>query len=67
VYHVWTQALVEGDEGARWVDLDATQRLRPRHAAQIALSISDGRDASALWQGLAPTLGTISIEVEATR
>lgn len=67
VYHVWTQALIESDDGPHWVDLDATQRLRPRHVAQIALSISDGSNANDLWQGLAPTLGTISIDVEATR
>ena len=67
VYHVWTQALVAGEDGERWIDLDATQRRRPRHAAQIALSFSDGSDASDLWQGLAPTLGTISVDVEATR
>lgn len=67
VYHVWTQALIESNEGAHWVDLDATQRLRPRHVAQIALSISDGSDANDLWEGLAPTLGTISVDVEATR
>jgi len=67
VYHVWTQALIDGDDGAHWVDLDATQRLRPRHVAQIALSISDGSNANDLWHGLAPTLGTISIDVEATR
>lgn len=67
VYHVWVQALVEADGAHRWIDLDATQRARPRHAAQIALSISDGRQANDLWQGLAPTLGTIAIEVEATR
>ncbi|UYV12802.1 MAG: transglutaminase family protein [Phycisphaera sp.] len=67
VYHVWTQALIEGEEGSHWVDLDATHRLRPRHVTQIALSISDGSNANDLWQGLAPTLGTISIEVEATR
>jgi transglutaminase-like putative cysteine protease len=67
VYHVWAQALVEGQGGAHWVDLDATQRLRPRHVAQIALSVSDGSNANDLWKGLAPTLGTISIEVEATR
>ncbi len=67
VYHVWTQALIESEGGAHWVDLDATQRLRPRHVAQIALSISDGSNANDLWQGLAPTLGTISIEVEAIR
>lgn len=67
VYHVWTQALIDSEEGSHWVDLDATQRLRPRHVAQIALSISDGSDANDLWQGLAPTLGTISVDVEATR
>ena len=70
VYHVWTQALVaaDADDGeSRWIDLDATQRRRARHAAQIALSISDGSNANDLWAGLAPTLGTISIEVEATR
>ncbi len=67
VYHVWTQALIEDDGGSRWVDLDATQRLRPRHVAQIALSISDGGNANDLWHGLAPTLGTISVDVEATR
>lgn len=67
VYHVWTQALVAGDTGEHWIDLDATQRRRPRHAAQIALSISDGANADDLWAGLAPTLGTITIDVEATR
>ena len=67
VYHVWTQALVSSNDGHRWIDLDATQRRRPRHAAQIALSISDGSSAEGLWDGLAPTLGTISIDVEATR
>ncbi|MFI4915270.1 MAG: transglutaminase domain-containing protein [Phycisphaerales bacterium JB060] len=67
VYHVWTQALVDSGDGERWVDLDATQRLRPRHAAQIALSVSDGGRAADLWKGLAPTLGTISVDVEATR
>lgn len=67
VYHVWTQALVSDDAGERWIDLDATQRRRPRHAAQIALSLSDGANAGDLWAGLAPTLGTISIDVEATR
>lgn len=67
VYHVWAQALVEIDGALRWIDLDATQRARPRHVAQIALSISDGRQAQDLWHGLAPTLGTLAIEVEATR
>ena len=67
VYHVWTQALVPHDAGERWIDLDATQRRRPRHAAQIALSLSDGGNADDLWAGLAPTLGTISIDVETTR
>lgn len=67
VYHVWTQALVLSDGVHRWIDLDATQRRRPRHAAQIALSISDGADANDLWAGLAPTLGTISIDIVAAR
>ena len=67
IYHVWTQALIDHDDGPRWVDLDATQRRRARHAAQIALSVSDGAEAADLWQGLAPTLGTIAIDVEATR
>lgn len=67
VYHVWTQALIGHDAGERWLDLDATQRRRPRHAAQIGLSLSDGSNADDLWAGLAPTLGTISIQVEAAR
>ncbi|NRA57372.1 MAG: transglutaminase family protein [Phycisphaerales bacterium] len=67
IYHVWAQALIESDGGLRWIDLDATQRRRARHAAQIALSVSDGSNANDLWAGLAPTLGTISIDVEATR
>lgn len=67
VYHVWTQALVEGGAGEQWIDLDATQRRRSRHACQIALSFSDGSDPDDLWAGLASTLGTISIDVEATR
>lgn len=67
IYHVWTQALVEGEASAHWIDLDATQRRRPRHACQIALSLSDGSDPDDLWAGLAPTLGTISVIVEATR
>lgn len=67
IYHVWTQALIESGTGERWIDLDATQRRRPRHACQIALSLSDGSDPDDLWAGLAPTLGTISIDVEATR
>ena len=67
VYHVWTQAAVSGEDGVRWIDLDATQARRPRHAAQIALSISDGSQANDLWAGLAPTLGTIRIDVEATQ
>lgn len=67
VYHVWVQALVEHDDEARWLDLDATQRLRPRHAAQVALSVSDGADANDLWRELVPTLGALTIDVEATR
>ncbi len=67
VYHVWTQALVEDGAGEQWIDLDATQRRRSRHACQIALSLSDGSDPDDLWAGLASTLGTISIDVEATR
>lgn len=67
VYHVWTQAILEVDGASRWVDLDATQRLRPRHVAQIALSVSDGTNANDLWQGLVPTLGVLSVDVEATR
>ncbi len=67
IYHVWTQAHVGDHDEPRWVDLEATQRRRARHAAQIALSITAGSDARDLWAGLAPTLGTISIDVEATR
>lgn len=67
VYHVWVQALVEIDGAPRWIDLDATQSARARHVAQITLSLSDGRHTNDLWQGLAPTLGAISIEVEAMR
>lgn len=67
IYHVWTQALVQDADGERWIDLDATQRRRARHAAQIALATSDAADARELWRELGATLGRLSVEVESTR
>lgn len=78
-YHMWTQALVDGDDGLQvWIDYDATMLAAtqpgaalnthvPFDATHIALGISALSDGAATTNNLirlAPLIGTLSIEVE---
>lgn len=78
-YHMWTQALVDGDNGTQvWIDYDATMPAStqpgavlnthvPFDATHIALGISalaDGATTTNDLVRLAPLIGTLSIEVE---
>lgn len=66
-YHMWAQALLDGNGGKRWVDLDATfPDIRAFDAAHIALGYSaleDG-DPVAGMGGIAGLLGKLSVKVE---
>lgn len=69
-YHMWTQALLDTDNGPAWVDLDATLDPRtPFDATHIALATSDLAEGQTVSQlaGIAPMLGTLEIEVEEAR
>lgn len=66
-YHMWAQALLEGDDGTmRWVDLDATlPDEHPYDATHITLATSDLSDGDP-GQGfisLAQVIGTLQIKV----
>lgn len=67
-FHMWTQALLEGVDGAsRWVDLDAAiSPEAPYDAAHIALGVSGagaGGEAT-LMSAVASMLGRLEIDVE---
>ena len=69
-FHMWTQALVETDSGARWVNLDATLpggvSFDATHIAVATSALSDERSGDALLP-VAELLGRLSIEVEKVR
>ena len=69
-FHMWTQALVETDTGARWINLDATLpggvSFDATHIAVATSALSDERSGDALLP-VAELLGRLSIEVEAVR
>lgn len=69
-YHMWTQALLETNEGPAWVDLDATiDRATPFDATHIAMATSDLAEGKTISQlaGIAPLLGALEITVEEVR
>ena len=62
-YHMWTQALIETKDGARWVDLDAA--VMPMDATHLAVSRStftDDDPVSAMID-LVEVFGQLEIEV----
>ena len=67
-YHMWTQALIDGERGPRWIDLDAT--LGPgtptdaTHIGLVVSTLSDEGMSNDLVR-LVPLLGTLEIRVEA--
>ena len=69
-FHMWTQALIASDSGARWVNLDATLpggvSFDATHIAVATSALSDERSGDALLP-VAELLGRLSIEVEAVR
>lgn len=68
-FHMWTQALIDHDDGPRWIDLDATlPRGTPFDATHIALVVSAlGDDASAGdMTSIAALLGALRVDVEHT-
>ena len=66
-YHMWTQALIEIDGHARWIDLDPTLpgslSYDATHIALSTSSLKDGETINSLLQ-LAPLLGRLQIKVE---
>ncbi|MFA6044223.1 MAG: transglutaminase domain-containing protein [Phycisphaerales bacterium] len=66
-YHMWAQALLDGNGGKHWVDLDATfPDIRPFDATHITLGYSaleDG-DPVAGMSSIAGLLGKLSVTVE---
>jgi len=67
-YHMWSQALIETDEGPRWIDLDATRPARIQHSAThitLAVSAMDDGASNALVE-LVPLIGQLKIEVKDT-
>jgi len=67
-YHMWTQALIEGDDGVpRWVDLDAVLPPQwPTDATHITLAVSTMSDEDAFHAllDLVPLLGGLEVRVE---
>lgn len=64
-YHMWSQALIETDEGLRWIDLDATRPASIQHSAThitLAASAMDDGASNALVE-LVPLIGQLKIEV----
>ncbi len=69
-YHMWTQALLETENGPAWIDLDATLDQRtPFDATHIAFATSDLAEGKTISQlaGIAPLLGALEITVEEAR
>jgi hypothetical protein len=65
-YHMWTQALIDRDDGTTvWLDLDASWPLA-MDATHIATSVTDLSDGSMLESHatIARLLGVLAIEVE---
>lgn len=77
-YHLWTQALVEGDAGPAWLDLDPTippEGWSPKgkgpaaDAARVALAVSplaDGERALTVDR-IVPLMGRLRIEIKDLR
>lgn len=68
-YHMWAQGLLETDGKKTWVDLDGTLPEKPFDATHIVLATSalgDGEAQNSLV-ALAPSLGKLKIQVEATK
>lgn len=66
-YHMWTQALLETQNGPRWVDLDATLPDHvPFDATHITLSTTDlmGDDAASSLMPIATVMGRLVIKVD---
>lgn len=61
-WHMWTQALVEG----QWRDLDATISGRPFHAGHVlaATAAQEGAAIDPAFAGMVSMIGNLSIEVE---
>lgn len=65
-YHMWTQAWLDGGNGGRWVDLDATlDHDTPNDATHIALAHSALMDGTMYndMVTMMPMLGRLSIRV----
>ncbi len=69
-YHMWAQALIEGEGGPRWVDFDATlpdqTRFDATHIALGASGLKDGETYNSMVQ-LTPLLGRLQIKVESVQ
>ncbi|MDZ4755938.1 MAG: transglutaminase family protein [Phycisphaerae bacterium] len=65
-WHVWTQALLPGDDGAppMWLDFDATLRTR-FHAAHVCTAVGDlsAGATDPMWSSSLTLMGNIGIEV----
>ncbi|GAB5495085.1 MAG: hypothetical protein Phyf2KO_01650 [Phycisphaerales bacterium] len=69
-YHMWTQAWIDEDGEARWVDYDATLGPNNRYdATHIALAVSamSDDDSTNSMIALVPLLGRLEIEVVEAR
>ena len=69
-YHMWSQAWVELDGNAQWVDYDATLGPYGRFdATHIALSVSAMQDneTNNSMIALVPLLGRLEIEIESSK
>jgi len=65
-YHLWTQALLETDNGPAWIDLDATlDASAPFDATHIAFAVNSLEEGKAMNSlvGITPLLGMLEIEV----
>lgn len=66
-YHMWAQALLETENGPRWVDLDATFPDQfSFDATHITLSTTDlmGDDAASSLMPIATVMGRLDIKVD---
>jgi hypothetical protein len=67
-YHMWAQALIEGEGGWRWVDFDATlpdqTRFDATHIALGTSGLKDGETYNSMVL-LTPLLGRLQLKVEA--
>jgi hypothetical protein len=68
-YHLWTQALLEIEEGSVWVDLDSTLPEAHFDATHIALMLSPLRDGETVTSlsAMVPIIGRLEINIESIK